>query len=377
METASLKHTGLPDRIRPGEGEAVSPCLDIEFDELEGLVRVYDPRLFRAARRDFCERLLEAAARQPGIHKAEIEFASASCQIEFSPGSNAPRSMADGFVRAVREASAGSSWIGRISRWRRRGRWSTLTAFRHQDGVSLWETVELEPARIRLRRPGISGSRSRLSLLADALAEIEGVEACYVSPWFHRITIDVCQDTPLPDHFLDDVEQALEIKRVGRQEPEPRTPVRATDADFVVAAGWKRLMYLGMAGGSFAMTLVALIVPGIPRDPFLLATSYCLARSSPELNERLRHTWFVGPILRDGENRGGLGRFSKAKLIVLALVIVGVSVVLKSLTPFALILIVLISSLSICGIASMPGPPEEGDASAWLNGRVPDSIPAG
>jgi uncharacterized membrane protein YbaN (DUF454 family) len=375
METASLKSAGLPDRIRPVEGQPVSPCLDIEFDEREGLVRVYDPRLFRAARRDFCERLLEAAARQPGIHKAEIEFASASCQIEFSPGSNAPRSMADGFVRAVREASAGSSWIGRISRWRRRGRWSTLTAFRHEDGVSLWETVELEPARFRLRRPGISGSRSRLSLLADALAEIEGVEACHVSPWFHRITIDVCQDTPLPDHFLDDVEQALEIDRVRRQQPEPRTPARAADAD-VVAASWKRLMYLGMAGGSFAMTLVALIVPGIPTVPFLLATSYCLARSSPGLNERLRHTLFFGPILREEEDRGGLGRSSKAKLIVLALVIVGVSVALNPLTPVALILIVLISSLSIYGIASMPGPPEEGDARAWLNGQAPGSLPA-
>ena len=35
------------------------------------------------------------------------------------------------------------------------------------------------------------------------------------------------------------------------------------------------------------MTLVGLVVPGIPTVPFLLATSFYLARSSPSMNERL------------------------------------------------------------------------------------------
>ena len=118
--------------------------------------------------------------------------------------------------------------------------------------------------------------------------------------------------------------------------------------------GWKRLVYLGMAGGSFAMTLVALAVPGIPAAPCLLATSDYLGRSSPRLNDRLRHTLFFGPILREWGQRGGLGRSSKEKLTVLTLAIVGVTVVLAALTPVALLAIVLISSLSIYGIARLP-----------------------
>jgi len=380
MESGSLKHTGLPDRIDLGEGNGVSPCLDIEFDERMGSVRIYDPRLFRAGRRDFCERLLKAASRQPGIHKAEIHLASASCQIEFSPGSNAPRSMADAFVHAVREASAGSSWFGRISWWRRRSRWSTLTAFRLPDGVSLWETVEVEPAQIRLRRPGVTGNRARLSHLADTLAALEGVEACHVSPWFHRITIDVCLDSPLSDRFLDSVEQALKgIRADDLPQPERRTDALPAAADGEVAVattGWKRLIYLAMAGGSFAMTLVAFIVPGIPTVPCLLATSYYLARSSPRLNERLRHTLFFGPILREWEQHGGLSRFSKGKLAGLTLAIVSVTVVLAALTPITLVLIVLISSLSIYGIARMSGLPEEPQAGFQFNGQAFLAFPA-
>ena len=379
MESASLKLAGLPDRIEPGEGDGVSPCLDIEFDERSGLVRLYDPRLFRAGRRGFCERLLKAATRQPGIHKAEIDLASASCQIEFCPGSNAPRCMADAFVHAVREASAGCLWVNRIFWWRRRSRWSTLTAFRLPDGVALWESFEAEPAQVRLRRPGVTGDRARLSRLADTLAELEGVEACHVSPWFHRITIDVCLDSPLSDRFLDTVEQALgDIKAAELPQSELRIYAQAAVADggFAVATtGWKRLMYLAMAGGSFAMTLVALAVPGIPTVPCLLATSYYLARSSPRLNDRLRHTLFFGPILQEWEHHGGLSRSSKGKMTVLTLAIVGVTVVLAALTPVTLVLILLVSSVSIYGIARMPDLPEEPRGGPRLHGPVFLSLP--
>ncbi len=379
MQPAVFQHAGLPDRIEPEAVDRVSPCLDIAFDERSGSVRVYDPRLFQAGRRRFCERLLEAVARQPAIHKAEIDFASSSCQIEFSPGSNAPRSMADAFVRAVREASASLSWLDRFS-WRSRGRWSTLTAFRLADGGSFWETVEVAPARLQLRRRGVTGDRARLSRLADTLAELDGVEACHVTPWFHRITIDVNRDSPLSDQFLDTVEHTLvDIRSSELPHSELRIDAREaiSGGDVAVAdAGWKRLGYLAMAGGAFAMTLVALVVPGIPTVPCLLATSYYLVRSSPRLNERLRHAPFFGPILREWEHEGALSRFSKEKLTGLTLVIVGATVMLVVLTPVALVLIVLISSLSIYGIARMPDLPEGSDGSPRLNGIAFRALPA-
>jgi uncharacterized membrane protein YbaN (DUF454 family) len=354
MKSVSNHKTLALECVEPGQEIGAYPSLEIEFDERAGSVRVYDPRLFQAGRRGFCERLLLAAARQPGICKAEIDLASASCRIEFCAGSQAPRLMADSFVGAVRDASAGCSFFDRFALWRRPRQWSALTAFRLPEGPSLWESVEVEPAQIRLRRPGVVGHRARLSRLADTLAEIEGVDACRVSPWSRQITIDVGRDSPLSDRFLDTVEQALACLNAGELLGTTLVPQSAASDESAVAAGGKRLWYLAMAGGAFSLTLVGLVVPGIPTVPFLLATSYYLARSSPRLNERLRRTSFFGPILREWEEQGGVSRVSKGKLTGLTLAIVGITIILAPLTPVTLLVILIISSLSIYGISRMP-----------------------
>ncbi len=119
-----------------------------------------------------------------------------------------------------------------------------------------------------------------------------------------------------------------------------------------------------MAGGAFTMTLVGLVVPGVPTVPFLLATSYYLARSSPRLNERLRRTAFFGPILQEWEGHDALSLTSKGKLIGLTATIVVVTVVLAPLTPLALSVILLISTLSVYGITRMPALTGDGQARA-------------
>jgi uncharacterized membrane protein YbaN (DUF454 family) len=372
MESGFFEDTVVPDRLNPGKGDAAFPSLDIEFDESAGSVRVYDPRLFQAARRGFCERLLKAASSQPRISRAHIDLASASCQIDFSAGSQTPRFMADSFVRAVREASAGSTLIDRLGWWRRRRGWCSMTAFRLPKGISLWETFEVEPAQIRHRRPGLTGDRARLSRVADTLADLEGVEACHISPWLRRVTIDVSPDSPLSDRVIDTVEQALASLEAA-ESPRVESPAYALsmggDAAAAVATGGKRLLYLALAGGSFAMTLVAVVVPGIPTVPCLLATSYYLARSSPRLNERLRRTEFFGPVLREWEQNHALSWSSKGKLMGLTVTIFLVSIALAPLSPIALILILLISSASIQGIARIPVLAEEPRARLRLNGR--------
>src|ERR1700758_4389039 len=58
---------GLPREARAAgrderdEGSVSLPSLDIQIDEREGRLRIYDPRAFHEDRRAFCRRLLEAA----------------------------------------------------------------------------------------------------------------------------------------------------------------------------------------------------------------------------------------------------------------------------------------------------------------------------
>jgi uncharacterized membrane protein YbaN (DUF454 family) len=148
-------------------------------------------------------------------------------------------------------------------------------------------------------------------------------------------------------------EDVLAAGPLQQGSPEPATsPVEGMMTE--VATRLARLKYLALAGGAFAMTLVGLAVPGVPTVPCLLATSYYLARSSPRLNERLRRTAFFGPILDEWEQSHGLSWSSKGKLMGLTGTIVLVTVALTPLSPVALVLILLVSSLSICGVIRLP-----------------------
>ena len=180
--------------------------------------------------------------------------------------------MADSFVRAVEEASAGSSLLDRIWWWRRRGQWSVLTALRLSEHVSLWETFETEPAQIRLRRRAVANNRARVCRLADALAGLDGVEACRVSAWSHRLTIDVCRDAPSSDRFLETVEQALAcLKAAELLWPEhvalasPFTKAGSKIA-LAKATGARNLISIAEAGRAFSITVVGLFVPGLKRS---------------------------------------------------------------------------------------------------------------
>ncbi len=314
-----------------------------------------DTRLFQPAQREYARRLLEALCEHPGVRKAEVDLASSTCRVDFDLASSTRAVMGRILVEAIRTASARA---GKNAWWRRSPRWSSLTAYRSFGELSLWETYADEPGSVRLSHRGLARDRAAASRLADSLAGLEGVERCHVSLWSHRITIDCGPGAgPLAGRTVDRVERILE----GRKAVDPRYAALSsgavpepTDAPVIAATVWKRLRYRAMAGGAFTLTLVGLVVPGIPTVPFLLATSYYLARSSPRLNERLRRTAFFGPTLQDWEGHATLSLSSKVKLIGLTATIVVVTVALAPLTPLALSVILLISSISVYGVTRMP-----------------------
>jgi uncharacterized membrane protein YbaN (DUF454 family) len=362
MATRQLSKGRAAGRPQLDEDEAPAYSLDIEIDERQGLLHIYDPRAFHAGRRGFCRRLLEAAAAEPGVEKAEIDLAAASCRLEFDRRLVTAQTMADAFTAAVRHAAQKPSRFDRLRWWRRPSRWSTLTAFATPEGASSWETLEAHPGRIRLRHGGAPDDRDRVSGLADSLSALDGVQGCRVSPWFGTLTVDYRPESPIAGGLVDALEHALRREEppgtspgaIARRQPESRT-----GAGVVVAGGYGRLQYLALAAGSFAMTMVGLIVPGIPTVPFLLATSYHLARSSPRLNDRLRRTALFGPILVEWEQYHGLSVASKAKLMSLTLAIGVLAVVAGGGSPAVLVVIFVVALLSHYGIARLPGLPPE------------------
>jgi hypothetical protein len=115
-----------------------------------------------------------------------------------------------------------------------------------------------------------------------------------------------------------------------------------------------RLRDLALAGGSAAMTVIALVIPGVPTVPFLLATSYFLARSWPWLDVRLRRAPLFGQVIREWETHAAISRTSKRRLMGLTVMILLVTIAVTPMSTPVLAMAVVAVSISLLGIAWMP-----------------------
>jgi uncharacterized membrane protein YbaN (DUF454 family) len=338
-----------------GDAEAAGARgVDVEFDTKGQTIWVCDARLINADQRGFCRRLLEAAARRPGIGKAEVDLSTASCRIEFAGSAASSQTMADLFADCVQEAASGFADGVKKGVGRTASGWTKMTAYPLANDVSLWETFDAGRDRVKLRHEWPEGGDRQLPLMAEAIARLDDVDRCKANHRSRRLTVDFRHSHEELNGFMDQAERSFEDLLAEAMKTRP--------GDFNAAAGLvevergpKRVMYLALAGGSFAMTLVGLVVPGIPTVPFLLATSYFLARSSRWLDEKLRESVYFGSIVTEWDEHGGLGRRSKAKLVALSGVIVVVAILLSPLSPLAIILLIVISSLSAYGVYRLPG----------------------
>lgn len=154
--------------------------------------------------------------------------------------------------------------------------------------------------------------------------------------------------------------QAGWFRRRGRSRREtpppaaPQTPHRQTSAEPVLVHGPKRLLYLAAGGGSVLMTVVGVVVPGIPTVPFLLASSYFLARSSPRAHALLEATPLFGDMVREWDAHHALSRTSKRRLAVFTLAIIAVTVVLAGPSLLVLAVVSVMAPACLIGIIRLP-----------------------
>ena len=138
----------------------------------------------------------------------------------------------------------------------------------------------------------------------------------------------------------------------------------------LLVRGPKRLLFLAAGAGSTVMTVIGLIVPGIPTVPFLLASSYFLARSSPRAHGALLATPMFGTVVREWDAHEALSRTSKNRLIVFTLVIIGTTVIIAKASPVALGMMTIIAPACIYSIVRLPEIKEDPQALAQTAGTT-------
>jgi uncharacterized membrane protein YbaN (DUF454 family) len=197
--------------------------------------------------------------------------------------------------------------------------------------------------------------------IIEALLWQPNIDHAYIDLNAATLNVDFTPGTDTPNHLANSVATAIrnglnawKTQLTGESRVTmPKRPdiLRETP---IVATGTQRIWLLLKAAASFVMTIIGMIVPGIPTLPFLILTSYYLARSSPRLHSQLLNTHFLGDILRDWEQNYALNHESKKKLLQLLFIVTALTLLVLPKTPASLALVALSVLLSLYGIQSLP-----------------------
>ncbi len=344
--------------------------LKIKLDTRTRRLFIGDARLFGPDRRSLANRLVRELCARPGVRRAEIDVWTNTCFVDFDLGIESRRQMADMFVESLRAATSRED-----GRWWSASEhpWTSIVAYRHQGEVFLWQAFADVHGAPRLihRRPW--GSIRSARDLADEISGIEGVETCEIAFWSKRMTIqlDRAQGVSSVPVVMGYVQTLLE----GRpRAASVRTRIHSGVESLVIATGWKRLALVALGGGALTMAIAGLVLPGVWTAAFLLAGSYCLARSWPSLEDRLQRAPVFGPMLHQSRLQG-TSRRSLPSNTVAGLALVVVAMILVPFGPVAFLLIVLISSLGVYGLvpsSTAPGAGDEPEAPRLGHEFLPD-----
>lgn len=144
------------------------------------------------------------------------------------------------------------------------------------------------------------------------------------------------------------------MSRISSIENQNDLPAVVTPTESVPARGLSRWCSLLLAGLFFVLAVLGAILPVLPTTPFLLLTSYFLARSSPKWQKRLLRSRWFGPILRDWQEHRGVRPKVKYQAITLVIVVVGLSCYLTSPTLPILTAILTLASIGIGVVICLP-----------------------
>ncbi len=227
----------------------------------------------------------------------------------------------------------------------------------------------------------LSGSRAGRSRLVDGLqTHAIGLSSCRVDRRTRKLEVRFEPERFDLAQLVETAEHVLTGRRTEHAFLHPELLPALRSEPSILVTGPKRLLFLGLGGGSFALIFAGLTIPGIPTVTFAILSSHYLARSSTRLHERLVRSSFFGPIIEEWSTYQGLSRRSKVKLIGLIAVAVGVSLSLVPLTPLVLAVTFVLSSGGLYSLLRLPGVDEEDESlpyswiARWLPVPPPPSI---
>ncbi len=116
----------------------------------------------------------------------------------------------------------------------------------------------------------------------------------------------------------------------------------------------RRILFLTMAALFFLLGMIGVVIPGLPTTPFLLLTSYFLARSSPRLHQMFLQNRLGGPMLQKWQEHSGIE--PRVKILAILMVVLAMSYVIfcSQLSRQLTIAFVALASVGLLVVGRLP-----------------------
>ena len=328
------------------------PVTAVQF--ADGRLDIRNPALFQRSQIALVESLSREILEDAGVSSVFANLDFGTFCIRWLNSSTDAEMASRLFVRALKKASTdiaqGWACSGRISGS------AQLVGYRWGGRPLMFEVSQPGPGRMRFLPVGERDLPESWRTLARGVSHLPGVHRGAVKRWpKSRFELEYDPGMLSQEQLLRAMGGILQYPAVQLQLPEAaaRRPLQVR--------GPRRYFYFVMAGGSLALSMVGLMVPGIPTVPFLLAGSFYLARSSRRLHDRLTASRFPGQMLTEWETYRAMSLDSKRKLIGFSAVVIIVTGIMVPASPWVLVSLSGMAVLTLFGISRIPSLPEDRD----------------
>lgn len=352
--TNGHKHSDVA-RLFAGKAQAALPEVSepeprVEWVERLGLFILRDEHVICRMNRRFCGRVVDVLARLRKVRLAHVHLEHHELIVQFADPRTDRAEAARILGEAVRLASmpvaADQMNSGVLS-----PRWTGFTSFSSESGpVTSWLSVEVGSKRLRLQSESLSRSEATPAELADLIPSLKSVHRRWLRQGI-TVKFDPEQTRPLDLIRAIDTICRLEAARILPETDE--NPLASLSLP-------RRMWHMGLAGASLVGAGVGLVVPGIPTVPFVLLTSYHLARGSDRMHRVFLSLPLFGSLAHDWSEGRFIRPANKLILIALTTSIVGVTLLVTPVTPGILMAVGLVFTMTTVSVLQTPSQSQAG-----------------